>query len=154
MRFSTIGFALCFVTAAACGGGDDDDPGSYNCADEARDDEFVAGIAKQGESQRMMFTLVSADPAPPARGDNVWMLKLTTMAAPGTPVDGAVMSASPFMPDHNHGPQFDTVITPAGEPGLYRLEPVNLWMPGLWETTIRVSGADSDRAVFRFCLSS
>lgn len=127
---------------------------SYNCAAETRDDEFVVGLSKPGESGRLEFKLMSSDPAPPSRGDNTWVLQLTTMAAPATPVTGAPMSVTPFMPDHEHGSGKTVTVTPTTEPGQYKLVPVNLWMPGLWEVTVQVSGADSDRAVFRFCLPS
>jgi hypothetical protein len=62
------------------------------------------------------------------------------------------MSVTPFMPDHDHGSGKTVKITPLTEPGQYQLEPVNMWMPGLWEVTVEVDGANSDRAVFRFCL--
>ena len=40
-------------------------------------------------------------------------------------------------------------------PGQYELAPVNLWMPGLWETTISASSATgTDSVVFRFCIPS
>jgi hypothetical protein len=127
---------------------------SYNCAAETRDDEFVVGLSKPGDGSRLEFKLMSSDPAPPSRGDNTWVLQLNTMAAPVTPVTGAAMTVTPFMPDHEHGSGKDVIVTPMTEPGQYELEPVNLWMPGLWEITIQVSGANSDRAVFRFCLPS
>lgn len=140
------------IGACSDSGGDDDT--SYNCAAETRADEFVLGLAKPGESGQLTFQLVTADPAPPARGDNSWIIELDTMAAPATPVTGATMSVTPFMPDHAHGSGKTVTITPMTEAGQYKLEPVNLWMPGLWEVTIQVSGAQPDRAVFRFCLPS
>jgi hypothetical protein len=143
------------LAAGACS--DDstaDDSESYNCAAETRDDEFVLGLTKPGESSRFSFKLVTADPAPPARGDNSWVLELDTMAAPPAPVTGAALSVTPFMPDHQHGSGKTVTVTPMTEAGQYKLEPVNLWMPGLWEVTIQVNGAETDRAVFRFCLPS
>lgn len=154
-------FALTFAGALAVGAGacsdhdhDDDDGTSYNCAAETTDDEFVVGLAKVGESQRYEFKLMAADPAPPSRGDNAWTLQLSTMAAPATPVAGATLTVTPFMPAHEHGSGKTVEVTPLTEAGQYRLSPVNLWMPGVWETTIRVTGAEPDRAVFRFCIPS
>jgi hypothetical protein len=145
--------SLVVLGLGACG--DDGHGGeSYNCAAETRDDEFVMGLAKPGDASRLEFKLMSSDPAPPARGDNTWILQLTTRAAPVTPVTGADMTVTPFMPDHEHGSGKDVIVTPLTEPGQYRLAPVNLWMPGLWEITLQVSGATGDRAVFRFCLPS
>ena len=143
------------LALGACGGhdGGHDAGTSYNCAAETRDDEFVLGLTKTGEAGRLEFKLLTADPAPPARGDNTWQLQLSTLAGPA-PVSDASMSVRPFMPDHTHGSGKSVVVTPLTEPGQYELSPVNLWMPGLWEVTIQVSGASGDRVVFRFCLPS
>lgn len=136
-------------------GGDDT---SFNCQEVTDDDEFVVGLAKAGRSQLLEFKLMSSDPAPPSRGDNTWVLQLSTMAAPVTPVTGATMTVTPFMPAHEHGSGKTVTITPLAEAGQYKLEPVNMWMPGVWETTIdvrdAVSDAAIDRVVFRFCLPS
>jgi hypothetical protein len=153
MRLSLI-LGVLLATGACSDGNEDDDGLSYNCADETRDDEFVLGLMKPGESSRYEFKLVSSDPAPPARTDNRFVLELSTMAAPVTPVAGAELSVIPFMPDHAHGSGDPVVVTPMTEAGRYELYPVNLWMPGLWEVTMQVKGAQSDRAVFRFCLSN
>jgi len=139
------------LATGACSDDEGDDDTSYNCAAEMRDDEFVIGLAKPGESSRYEFKLLSSDPAPPARDANRWVLQLSTMAAPATPVTGASISVTPFMPDHAHGSE-SVIVTPMTVPGQYELFPVTLWMPGLWEVTLQVNGAESDRAVFRFCL--
>ena len=114
----------------------------------------MLGLAKGGESSRYEFKLMSSDPAPPARGDNTWVLQLSTMAAPATPVSGASLTVTPFMPDHSHGSGDPVIVKPRTEAGQYELSPVNLWMPGLWEVTIQVNGSESDRTVFRFCIPS
>ncbi len=141
------------LSVGACADDPHDDT-RYDCEKETRQDEFVIGLTKPGENSRLEFKLLSSDPAPPARGDNTLVLQLSTMAAPTTPVSGASMSVSPFMPDHEHPSGKAVKITPLTEPGQYQLEPVNLHMPGLWEVTVEVDGANSDRAVFRFCLPS
>jgi hypothetical protein len=144
------------IAAGACSDGGDsgDDETSYNCAAETRDDDFVLGLAKPGESNHYEFKLMSADPAPPARGDNTWVVQLNTMVTPIAPVSGATLSVTPFMPDHAHGSGKTVIVTPMTEAGQYQLSPVNLWMPGLWEVTIQASAPQSDRVVFRFCLPS
>lgn len=139
-----------FATACSSDGGGGDDGTSYNCAAETRDDDFVVGISKVGTAG-VQFKLLEATPAPPARGDNVWVLELTKA---GTPVNGAAMIVTPFMPDHQHGTPTDVLIEPMSGPGQYKLAPVNMWMPGLWETTIQVDGPDADKAIFRFCIPS
>lgn len=158
-HFARLGFGLSLglgaaLATGACSDDGDEDDLSYNCATETRADEFVLGLTKPGESGRYMFKLVGADPAPPARGDNSWVLGVETTASPAAPVTGAPMTVTPFMPDHEHGSGKTVTITPMTNAGEYKLEPVNLWMPGLWEVTVQVTGAQSDRAVFRFCLPS
>ena len=146
--------ALPLLLAACSSDGSNNmgDDTSYNCAAETRDDDFVVGLQKTGESGKLVFALMSATPAPPARGDNEWILQLTSAAAP---VQGAAMVVTPFMPDHQHGTPTTVTIEPTATPGQYKLTPVNMWMPGLWETTIKASAnGDQDQAVFRFCIAS
>jgi hypothetical protein len=131
-----------------------DDGESYNCVAETRDEEFVVGLEKIGADSALDFKLMSATPAPPARGDNVWTLQVNAMAGGtvGSPVAGGTLNVTPFMPDHQHGTPLKVVIADMGG-GLYELSPVNMWMPGLWETTIQVQSASgSDQAVYRFCI--
>jgi hypothetical protein len=149
---------LCLV--AACGVNKmqgDDIVTSYNCATDTRGEAFVPGLDHPEAAAD--FKLVSSNPAPPSRGDNTWVLQINAMAAGvvGDPMTGleADMSVTPFMPDHQHGSPVDAVITPvAGTPGQYTLDPVNLWMPGVWQTTIAFNnGSAQSSTVFTFCLS-
>ena len=142
------------LIAGACSDGDHHDDTSYNCAKETRADEFVLGLTKAGEMGRYEFKLLSSDPAPPVAGFNILQLQLSTMATPTAPVTGASMSVRPWMPDHMHGASEPVLVKPMSAAGQYELAPVDMWMPGLWEVTIRVNGAESDSAVFRFCLAS
>jgi len=161
-RLSILGSAL----AVGCGGGmaADDVAGdayteSYNCATETRADTFSVGLEKAGLTGALDFKLMTADPAPPARGDNTWVIQVNAMAnsVVGAPVTGLEtgMTITPYMPDHQHGTPIDVVITPMPDAGQYQLSPVNLWMPGLWQTTISVNANGSkDHVVYSFCLSS
>lgn len=151
-------FAMIAVGLAACGTDDPPfDDESVNCAEETRDDEFAVGIAKVGDGAAINFTLMTANPAPPIRGDNTWVVELKQMngGVAGNPIDGADMQVTPFMPDHGH-PSAKTVrFEPTGTMGQYELTPINFWMPGLWETTIDVSSpSGDDTVVFRFCIPS
>lgn len=140
-----------FAAACSSDGSKGDDGESYNCAEETRDDDFVVGIAKTGQAG-VQFKLLEATPAPPARGDNTWTLELTKQ---GAPINGAAMIVTPFMPDHQHGTPTTVLIEAMpNQPGQYKLAPVNMWMPGLWQTTIQVDGPDADKAVFAFCIPS
>ncbi|MCX5743368.1 MAG: FixH family protein [Proteobacteria bacterium] len=122
---------------------------TYDCTRETRADEFSVGIMKTGTA--FDFAITSAAPAPPARGDNTWMVQITAKGGGAALVGGALM-AKPFMPDHQHGSPIQAMATDMGG-GAYEISPINLWMPGLWETTITAtSGATTDQAVFRFCI--
>jgi len=147
------------LLVAACGGGGSGTPDAevINCATETRADTFVVGLEKAGDAGKLDFKLISADPAPPARNDNTWVVQVNAMASGvvGAPVDGATLSVTPFMPDHQHGAGKTVIVTPATDPGQYTLTPINMWMPGLWETTIDTASASgNDTVVFRFCIPS
>jgi hypothetical protein len=151
MRLSVLALGL-----AACGtdGHGDDEP-EVDCATVTTDDTFVVGLEKPGTSGLYNFKLMSAVPAPPARGNNTWVVQVNAMNAGvvGAPVDGATIKVTPFMPAHEHGTGVAVVITPMTEPGQYELSPVNLWMQGVWETTIRATlDTTSDSAVYKFCV--
>lgn len=128
----------------------DDDP--VNCAAITDDDEFVIGLSKPGDAGILTFTIMSGDPAPPIRGDNTWVVEVT---AAGAPVSNAAITVTPFMPAHGHGAAKSVVVEAMPDPGQYQLSPVNLWMPGVWETTIDVTSASGDDQVtFKFCIPS
>jgi hypothetical protein len=121
------------------------------CAHNTRADAYVDGIAKPGAAGHFRFALVSATPAPPARGDNAWVVEVDDAA--GGPVAGAELTATPFMPDHGHGTPMKVGIAAAAAPGQYKLAPVNLWMPGYWETSVTATAHGvTDTAVFKFCI--
>ncbi len=127
----------------------------YNCALDDRDEEFIAGMEKTGQLGTT-FRLVSSDPAPPIRGDNVWQVEIEDDS--GAPLEGATVKAIAFMPDHNHTSSVPVTYTedPAGS---YQIDPVNLFMPGIWEITIQAtpegaSQAERDEALFVFCVGS
>ena len=151
MRLPILVCSLLAVTA--CSGDDPHVDEPVNCDLETRDDEFVVGLTKAGQAGVLEFKLMSATPAPPARDDNTWVLQVN--ATGGSPVTGAAMTATPFMPDHQHGSGKNVVVEPMTEAGQYRLAPVNLWMPGLGEPTISASSASAtDQVVFKFCIPS
>ncbi|MBK8714627.1 MAG: FixH family protein [Deltaproteobacteria bacterium] len=154
-----------FVLLGACdpkaGAGDEDggsgDAGSSTgepvsgCAAEDRDDDYALGLARDGSKLRVRF--VDALPAPPSRGDNTWTLAVEDLAT-GMPVDDAQLAVEPYMPDHMHGTSIACHVTDMDPPGEVMLEPVNLFMPGLWEVRLHFTLADAstDTVVFRFCV--
>lgn len=159
MRPSSLLLRLAILAPlAACSGGHDghaDASESVNCALETTADDFVIGLAKVGDAGVLRFELMSLTPAPPARGDNEWVLQVTAPAGnpTGSPVAGATIFVTPFMPKHQHGTPIIPVIEPMTTAGQYKISRVNLWMPGLWETSVEVSSASGDDAtVFRVCI--
>lgn len=138
--------------AAACSGDDGHTGEDVDCTKITGADVFVVGLAKDGNQGKYDFKMMSADPAPPARGDNTWIVELNDMN--GAALDGATLTVTPFMPSHGHGTPITVQVMPAGTAGQYTLSPVNLWMPGVWETTVRAtSGTTVDSAVFTFCIN-
>ena len=146
-----VAFGL--ASLAACG---TDDPGEdppVDCSKVTGVDTFTVGLEKMGVGGTIDFQLMSADPAPPARGDNTWIIQVNAGSSQGTPLTGASLEAMPFMPAHGHGTPKAVVVTPMADAGQYKLEPVNMWMPGVWETTIQASqGTSTDTVVYRFCI--
>jgi hypothetical protein len=133
---------------------------TYNCAADTRGETFTPGLEKMGSTQAFDYKLMSVDPAPPSRGDNTWVVQISQMsnnvvAGPATNL-ADTMTVTPFMPDHQHGSPIEVQISedPAN-PGSYTFDPVNLWMPGVWETTIAIpnSAGALDKAKYTFCLA-
>lgn len=158
-RIQLVRLLPSLLLVAACGSGDDapaDIDAGYDCEVEMRDEEFTAGMEKTG-TKGLTFRLVSSDPAPPERGDNAWVIDIVNGDGP---VDDGHVEITTFMPDHQHNGSLDDVAeVDATEPGRYSHDEVNMWMPGMWETTIEATPAggtnptDTDFVVFRFCLA-
>ncbi|HKQ71319.1 MAG TPA: FixH family protein, partial [Polyangiaceae bacterium] len=101
--------------------------------------------------------LVAAEPAPPARGRNVWTLTVTDAA--GVPMPDVAIKAKPSMPDHAHSADTPT-ITPMGG-GTFRVEGLLFFMGGVWQVQFEVyssqadqddGGAPIDRVDYLFCI--
>jgi hypothetical protein len=165
MRCPVLSLAAIVATGSVagatsgCGGGSMAPPDADEalaCMTAGRGDIYVAGLEHPGQSGRLDFKLVSADPAPPARNLNSWVLQINSMASGvvGAPVTGATMAVTPFMPDHQHGAGAFTVqIQPMPDAGQYKLTQINTWMPGYWEITIdATAGGVQDTVVYKFCI--
>jgi hypothetical protein len=148
---ASLSLAALAALAAACGsdGSHGDDP--VDCATESRADNIVAGLEKVGSQGTLTFRLMGTTPAPPKRPDNMWVVHVEKA---GVPVDGAAFGVKLHMPDHDHGSPTKPVITAAGTPGDYKVDQLNLWMPGLWDVTFDATpvGGTKDLAVFRTCI--
>jgi hypothetical protein len=148
---------LMLLTAASlsCGGTsnslpvDNLDAGEViDCATDARVFNYQPGMSVKSASGNLNFQLLSSNPGPPAKGTDVWSLKVTNAA--GQSQSNLNMSVLPFMPDHGHGTSIDAQIT-AGADGTYSVKPIYFFMPGVWRITFSTA-APSDTAVFFFCV--
>lgn len=158
MMRSRSNVLLAMLAAVGCDASDDDDEAAdddtmteVGCEAETRADTYALGLERSGATVRVQF--VDALPAPPDRGDNTWVVRVLDLAT-GQPVDDALLDVEAYMPDHNHGSSIATLVTPTGEPGELQLDPVNLFMPALWEVRLNFVRADEmrDQVVFRFCV--
>ncbi len=146
-----LGLAAC---SSSSGGADATE--MVDCSTITGTDTLTTDLHHVGTAGLIDFKMISAMPAPPARDDNTWVIEIDSMAngVVGNPIAGASMTATPFMPAHQHGTPKQVIITPMTTSGQYQLQPVNLWMPGVWETTIKVTSPQTDSAVFKFCIPS
>ncbi len=145
-----------FGALGACGtdSGTTNEQDPVDCSTQTAD-TFTVGLEKQGTTGAVDFKLMSIDPAPAVRGNNTWIVQLNSMASGvvGAPIEGASITASPFMPAHQHGSPITPAVTATGTPGEYSISPINLWMPGVWQTTLTVTSGTADRAVYSFCVN-
>lgn len=140
------------ILFAACGddGGASGVDAEPDCMESGRGDTYAPGLEHIG-AEGVTVRLMASVPAPPQRFDNTWTIQVEDSAL--TPRDDAAIEVTPWMPDHGHGTTADVVVTAEGSDGNYELDPVNLWMPGLWEIRMRIEvDATVDNVVFAFCI--
>ncbi len=143
------------LSLAACGGGSSPPDAADDCTNDPRAETFYVGLDHHGDAGNLDFVLVSADPAPPARPDNTWIVQINGMSSGvvGNPLTGVTMAVTPFMPDHQHGTPIPVGVTSMPTAGQYQLTPINTWMPGLWTITLQAqSGSTADMTTFAFCI--
>ena len=148
---------LCGLAALHLLSGCDHQHGSSSpCANETRADAYSPGMEKTSQSGNLIVRLSDSQPGPPQKGDNTWTLQLRDKA--GSPLSGATLDVTPYMPDHGHGTPVKAQSSEAGSPsGQYRVTPVNLFMPGLWQVTITATPSTIPQApesvMFPFCIN-
>lgn len=116
-------------------------------------DPYVAGLTKTGDSGVVRVELVEATPAPPAKGDNAWMVRI--LDSSGSPLpDATVTEVQPFMPEHGHGTSVIPAIGPTSGDGMVEVSAIDFRMAGVWTVTVEVETAagETDRAVFGVCI--
>jgi hypothetical protein len=95
--------------------------------------------------------LVTADPAPPAKGSNVWTIEVRDSG--GASVEGLTITPSAFMPDHGHPAPLKPTATAAGG-GTYTVTPLYFFMAGYWEVTLsfQPTGGAKETVTFPICV--
>ena len=111
-------------------------------------------MKKSGAAGHFDFTLVSSTPAPPALDENRFIVQLSD--ADGQ-VIGGDLSVELEMPEHGHPSPERPEISFVAESQAFSLEPMDLFMVGLWRITFSfeatVDGVSlTDSAVFEFCI--
>lgn len=124
------------------------------CATDDRAMPYRAGMSVSSDGGTFTVKLVGSDPGPPVKGRNIWTVEIDASAT-GLPLDGLDLSVTPWMPDHMHG-STPVVVTPTAA-GNYDLEPVYLYMSGLWEVRMTIVGTmvgagTTDTATLPICI--
>jgi hypothetical protein len=115
-------------------------------------DSYQAGMSKRAEPGELTVQLLESEPAPPeVRRDNTWWLRLSD--AEGEPLGGAELRVTPYMPKHQHGSA--EVVIEELDGGEYKLSPIELIMPGVWEIPVTVTPKEGEpsEVIFRFCIA-
>jgi hypothetical protein len=140
------------VGAAGCtGDGGAHADGAIDCSHVSGADTYSPGLEHPG-ANGYVVQLIDAQPSPPAKGDNVWNVRV--LNPDQTPASGMDISVKTWMPHHQHGSPINAEVTHGPGAGEYVLNPVNLFMPGIWEVTINIGNgaAAVDAVTFTFCI--
>lgn len=152
-RIRAAAASICaLLLLTGCGDSDSKNSGDPQESSECTGDfdEFALGLRHQDDA--LSVEIVEADPAPPVvRGDNAWRIRVTD--AEDEPINGAEITVSPYMPKHQHGAA-EVVVQELGD-GEYRLAPIELIMPGVWEIPMSITppGAEASEVTFRLCIA-
>jgi hypothetical protein len=135
---------------ADAGLGDDAADASACASYSGAVDSYSANLPKAGTSGQIQFVLMNAQPAPPAKGNNTWTLKL--LDASGAPIPNATLAIKTWMPMMRHG----SSIAPrqaANADDTYSISNLYLTMAGIWQVTFTAqSGSMKDTAMYTFCV--
>lgn len=112
----------------------------------------VTGTAEPAErkSEEGNFVIrVQTEPSHPTVGNNVVTLTIIDGRA-GTPVEGVMIEATPWMTVHGHGSSKKTRVREKGK-GIYVVEDVFFTMPGDWDLLITCrKDRIEDKAIITF----
>jgi hypothetical protein len=145
--------ATALAAVAGCGGSpaaDTDGGALFSCETETRAVAYMPGLTRTSASGAWQAVLVTSEPGPPVKGTNTWTMKVLDGA--GAAHEDVTVTARTFMPDHNHGSTIKAHVTPMGA-GIYRVTPLYLYMPGLWQVTLDLDVPGSpDSIMFPICI--
>lgn len=100
-------------------------------------------------SQSGQLTIdVRTSPQPPERGTNEVELTITGVTD-SLPRNGLVLGVKPWMPAMGHGTSVAPSVVP-GTNGKYLVSGVDLFMPGLWQLRLTMTGTTEDNAAPAF----
>jgi hypothetical protein len=143
-----------FAAPIACSS-NDAPPGETTAGEDVNDDESSCqgrGFrAPVGESVLSLdgairFEVLEATPTTPSVGANSWLVELDIDSEDAVTLTEEDITVTPFMPDHGHGSPSAVLVHEVEEGGL-RLEPITLFMPGLWNVTLNIQGQGLDDVI-------
>ena len=125
-------------------GGGDGGPTTVGCSADPRVVVAAPGVTVPVSGSPLSLQIVSTTPAPPARGTNAWVVRLTS-TEPGAEAAAQVAEVTPTMPDHGHGSSVKPTLfrRPDGD---YEIGSLSLVMPGVWTIAFRIQQGDGTQA--------
>jgi len=139
-RFLPIVVSVLSAVVAACSSSGAPDTGTFG-------ESPASVITTAAGSYRI--AVHSAPDAQPSRGVNSLRL-IVTKVEDGSPATGLEVTVVPWMPAMGHGASVKPTVQVEAEPGVYTVNNVNLFMPGLWEIRATIGGSASDHATAQF----
>ena len=101
----------------------------------------------KSDSGTLSVVVATVSGAPVERGTNALELHITN--ASGAAVDGLSLNVVPWMPAMGHGASVKPSVHGEGQ-GVYLVENLELFMPGLWQLQTTFSNGVSDHAAPSF----
>lgn len=126
------------------------DAGFIDCTKDPRVSAYAPNLTVKSATGDLVYILLSSTPAPPAAETNVFSIKITDGSGVAqTNVTGTTIV--PFMPDMGHGTSIVPSMTSNGD-GTYAVQPLYLFMAGIWSITFTPAANINDTAAFFFCV--
>ena len=117
------------------------------CASDATSADVSMATATS-TSGLLTVSARTLDAQPPARGANSFDIEVVR-TSDGAPPDGLELTLLPWMPAMGHGTSARPIVSEVGA-GHYLAENVYLFMPGLWELRVSLTGSVQDDAAPSF----